>query len=96
MKIGVCVGLDSIEGFHGKMENLVNQGFDNCQLISWNPSVWTEENSVIVNRELKEFGIEVSAFWCGWEGPAKWNFTEGPQTLGLVPEEYRETRIKNL
>lgn len=96
MKIGVCVSLDSIDGFKEKMEKLVSQGFDNCQLISWNPQVWTEENSVIVNDYLKEYGVEVSAFWCGWEGPATWNFTEGPKTLGLVPEEYRETRIKNL
>lgn len=96
MKIGVCVGLDTMEGFDQKMKNLVEQGFDNCQLISWNPSVWTDENSEIVNKKLKEYGIEVSAFWCGWEGPAKWNFTEGPQTLGLIPEEYREMRIKNL
>lgn len=51
---------------------------------------------MIVNDYLKEYGVEVSAFWCGWEGPATWNFTEGPKTLGLVPEEYRETRIKNL
>ena len=96
MKIGVCVSLDSIDGFKEKMEKLVSQGFDNCQLISWNPQVWTEEKSVIVNDYLKEYGIEVSAFWCGWEGPATWNFTEGPKTLGLVPEEYREMRIKNL
>lgn len=96
MKIGVCVSLDSIDGFKEKMEKLVSQGFDNCQLISWNTQVWTEENSVIVNDYLKEYGIEVSAFWCGWEGPATWNFTEGPETLGLVPEEYREMRIKNL
>ena len=96
MKIGVCVSLDSIDSFKEKMEKLVSQGFDNCQLISWNTQVWTEENSVIVNDYLKEYGIEVSAFWCGWEGPATWNFTEGPKTLGLVPEEYREMRIKNL
>lgn len=96
MKIGVCVSLDSLDSFKEKMEKLVSQGFDNCQLISWNTQVWTEENSVIVNDYLKEYGIEVSAFWCGWEGPATWNFTEGPKTLGLVPEEYREMRIKNL
>ena len=96
MKIGVCVGLDSIESFSEKMQKLVDQGFDNCQLISWNPEVWTKENSEYIKEQLKEYGIEVSAFWCGWEGPAKWNFTEGPTTLGLVPEQYREMRIKNL
>ena len=41
-------------------------------------------------------GTTVSAFWCGWEGPCVWNFYEGQTTLGLVPPEYREMRIKNL
>ncbi|MBR4950658.1 MAG: sugar phosphate isomerase/epimerase, partial [Clostridia bacterium] len=44
----------------------------------------------------KEYGVEISAFWCGWEGPQVWNFYEGQETLGLVPVQYRETRVKNL
>lgn len=45
---------------------------------------------------LKENDITVSAFWCGWDGPAEWNFYEGPLTLGLVPAEYRSMRVQNL
>ena len=40
--------------------------------------------------------FSVEDFWCGWEGPKVWNFYEGPLTLGLVPPEYRQTRIRNL
>ena len=32
----------------------------------------------------------------GWPGPAKWNFIEGPITLGLLPEEYRARRMEAL
>ncbi len=96
MKIGVCVGFSEIETMPQKLDALIEQGFDNCQLISWSPNAWTAENSVTLNNLLNEKGITVSAFWCGWEGPAVWNFTEGPKTLGLVPAEYREMRIKNL
>ena len=40
--------------------------------------------------------MELSSFWCGWEGPRVWNFYEGQRTLGLVPPAYRELRIRNL
>ena len=96
MKIGVCVNIATIDGFDQKMKNIRAEGFDNCQLISWVPGVWTEENAEIIKKSVAENGVTVSAFWCGWEGPTAWNFYEGPLTLGLVPEEYREMRIKNL
>ncbi|MFA6716541.1 MAG: TIM barrel protein [Victivallaceae bacterium] len=31
-----------------------------------------------------------------WPGPAEWNFTTGPATIGLVPEKYRKNRVKAL
>lgn len=96
MKIGVCVNIATIDGFDQKMKNIRAEGFDNCQLISWVPGVWTEENAEIIKKSVAENGVTVSAFWCGWEGPTAWNFYEGPLTLGLVPEEYRKMRIKNL
>lgn len=96
MKIGVCVGFNGISGFREKMENLRKEGFDNCQIVSWNPNVWNDEGYETVKNETERYSIEISAFWCGWEGPMVWNFYEGPETLGLLPIEYRETRIKNL
>lgn len=97
MKIGVCVVYSNIEEMPKKFKDLKEQGFDNCQLISWEPPTWTDENLEEIKRLVKEYDITISAFWCGWEGaPAVWNFYEGPKTLGLVPPEYREMRIKNL
>ena len=96
MKIGVCVYLNQIEEMPQKFEDLLSQGFDNCQLLAWNPSLWTAENARTLNDLTAQYGITISAFWCGWEGPSVWNFYEGPQTLGLVPPAYREMRIKNL
>lgn len=96
MKIGVCVSYGDIETMPAKFQTLREQGFDNCQLISWSPARWTDENAEKLNEMLKEYGVTVSAFWCGWEGPCTWNFYEGQKNLGLVPPEYREMRIKNL
>lgn len=96
MKIGVCVYLSEMDELSKKFAALPAQGFDNCQLLSWNPAAWTPENADAVNALTKQYGITISAFWCGWEGPAVWNFYEGPQTLGLVPPAYRDMRVKNL
>lgn len=96
MKVGVCIQFSSMDEMSKKFNSLVENGFDNFQLICWNLSLFTEENAKAISALCKEYGVTISAFWCGWEGPSKWNFTEGPKTLGLIPLEWRETRIQNL
>ena len=96
MKIGVCVNFNKIDDMSKKFKNLKAEGFDNCQLISWKPELWTDKNLQIIKNLTEENGITISAFWCGWEGPCVWNFYDGQITLGLVPPEYRTMRIKNL
>ena len=96
MKIGVCVSLDDINSMSKKFDGMLSEGFSYCQLISWKPELWNKENSAILNGLIKAKGITVSAFWCGWGGPAVWDFYDGQITLGLVPPEYRAKRIKNL
>ena len=80
MKIGVCVSYGDIETMPAKFQTLREQGFDNCQLISWSPARWTDENAEKLNAMLKEYGVTISAFWCGWEGPC----TSGKVTLMAV------------
>lgn len=96
MKIGVCVQFSSMDEMSKKFKSLVDNGFDNFQLICWNMALFTEENAKQINSLCEEYGVTISAFWCGWEGPAVWNFSEGPKTLGLIPLEWRERRVKNL
>ena len=96
MKIGTCLILSSMDDVAEKLSTLRKHNFEACQLVSWNPAIWTDENAVLLKQLLEEYEIEVSAFWCGWEGPAVWNFYEGQLTLGLVPADFRQTRIKNL
>ncbi|MBR2338917.1 MAG: TIM barrel protein [Clostridia bacterium] len=79
-----------------KFKTLRDSGFDSCQLLSWEPVLWTEEYAEKLSAMLQEYGVTPSAFWCGWEGPVVWNFYDGQVTLGLVPPEYRPMRIKNL
>lgn len=96
MIIGVCLNFNNIEAFKEQVPIMAKEGFKTCQIIAGVPKVWTEENFQIVEQMLNEYGITPSAFWCGWDGPSIWNFYEGPKTIGLVPKQYREARIKNL
>ena len=96
MEIGVHVNFRTPDNMDESFANLHNNGIHSCQLCSWIPSLWTEENAAMIRGLTEKYGITISAFWCGWEGPRVWNFYDGPVTLGLVPVEYRAMRIKNL
>ena len=96
MKLGTCVSLATMDGVEEKLALLHKFGFHSCQLVSWNSKIRTDENARILKQLLAQYEIEVSAFWCGWEGPSDWNFYEGQLTLGLVPVDYRYVRVKNL
>jgi L-ribulose-5-phosphate 3-epimerase len=93
MQIGVLISLHHVEE---KMKESAGYGFKSCQIVSWDMGAFTEENAALVKKVAKETGMTISTFWCGLPGPATWNFTDGPLTLGLVPESYRFERTKAL
>lgn len=96
MKIGVCVQFDNMEKLPQKFADLKQNGFGSCQLLAWRPELWTAKNAAEINRLTGKYGIEISAFWCGWTGPCVWDFYDGQITLGLVPPEYRQMRVEQL
>lgn len=95
MKLGVCLS-------HSKALNLKSftdikeMGFSRCQLISWSPALWTDEEAAKINGFVKDSGVTISAFWCGYSGRTEWNFYEGQETLGLVSPTYRYVRTMDL
>jgi L-ribulose-5-phosphate 3-epimerase len=95
MNIGICVIHKevSIEQSFAQMNLL---GFKHCQLISWNGELWTDEEADKINNACMKFGITITAFWCGWSGPAVWDFYDGQETLGLTPIAYRFARMQDL
>ena len=94
MKIGVLVKMD--KNIDEEVKKVHDLGMSSCQLCCWDISLCTDENADKVKEATKKYGVEVSTFWCGWSGPAVWDFYEGPLTLGLVPEDYRYARIQEL
>lgn len=96
MKIGVCLNLHALETLPKQLESLRAEKFDTCQIICWNTALFNQETARAVKGLLEQYGVTPSAFWCGWSGPCVWNFYEGQQTIGLVPPEYRDMRVKQL
>ena len=93
LRLGVIVGIRE-EGFLGEIEKVRDFGLPTCQVCSWNPEVFTDENAGIIREAPERYGVEATTVWAGYPGPAKWNFTEGPSTIGLVPPEYRNELLQ--
>lgn len=71
-------------------------GLKCAQVVSWDINQATTEIAQNLKRRSAETGVRLTAIWAGYSGPAEWNFTLGPVTLGLVPTAYRETRVREL
>ncbi len=94
MQLGVLITLT--EDVEKEFKKVSENGFSGCQLCCWDAKLFTDETADLVNECCKKYNVKVTTFWCGWSGPAVWDFYEGPLTLGLVPAEYRQMRIKEL
>ena len=90
MEIGVINSLAN----EGKcFAHIADFGLNVCQLGCWNSAMATDEIAANIISESAKYGVRICAVWAGWPGPAEWNFTKGPVTLGIVPEEYRAERL---
>lgn len=94
MNIGILVILD--RDVKRKFAEIQEMGFQSCQLASWDEKNLSEEMAACIRAAAKEYGIRITAFWCGWPGPKVWDFYNGQLTLGLVPKAYRFQRLKVL
>ncbi|MDF2538608.1 MAG: Xylose isomerase domain protein barrel [Herbinix sp.] len=94
MRVGTLVELS--ENINEKFEELRLLGMECCQLLSWNEDYFTEEMAERVKEATKKHKVDVTAFWCGWPGPKTWDFYDGQLTLGLIPKEFRNARLKTL
>lgn len=94
MRIGVMVAMN--DQLEEKFREMREMGMQSCQLVSWEEELFTDEMANHVNQMKQKYGVDITAFWCGWGGPVVWNFYDGQETLGLVPAAYRDSRLKTL
>lgn len=96
-QIGVMVNYDYKVDLNEKFAKNLELGIPSCQLCIWNVDIFSdEEQKKYVADAIKNSGVTVSALWAGYTGPIFWNFTQGPDTVGLVPPAYRFKRLDEL
>ncbi len=95
-KIGALITLTEKTDIDAELKKAKDIGCECCQLTVWNTSLYTDEWAERIRAAVKQYDVEISTLWVGWSGPAEWNFTKGPSTLGIVPEEYREMRTAEI
>ena len=92
-KVGVIITPQRLEEIGAEV--LFDMGIDSIQLSIWDTKYATKEYAEQLKRILQG-KIEVTSIWGGWSGPRVWDFLDGPVTLGIVPEAYRDARMKEL
>jgi L-ribulose-5-phosphate 3-epimerase len=84
---------DSPEGLIKGVQAL---DFPTCEIACWDVDWLTEENADKLKSACEEYQVKITALWAGLPGKYVWDFIEGPDTIGLVPPNTREMRLKAL
>lgn len=94
LKIGIIESIDDV--LANGTSKLDEVGLTEIQLSCWNVPACNEENANKIKEMFKD-KYTISGLWGGWVvGPTVWNFVEGPQTIGIVPETWRKERVAGL
>lgn len=88
IKVGVISNANNPEE---DLKIVKNLGFQTCQLSIEN---YSPELARRVSSSLKKYGITPTSLICMGPGEYKWNLTEGPSTIGLIPRENRAARVE--
>ena len=96
-KVGTMVGYNVGVDLKEKFLKCQELGINSCQVNIWNTAIFTsDEHAEIIKNAIAETGMTISSLWAGWSGPCEWNFTAGPDTIGLVPAAYRHIRLNEM
>jgi L-ribulose-5-phosphate 3-epimerase len=91
IKLGVLVPLE--EGPEEALQKAAGLGFPTCQVVCWKPELLSETVARRLVAATARLGLEITTLWTGTPGRYAWNFTEGPDTIGLVPPATRAARL---
>jgi L-ribulose-5-phosphate 3-epimerase len=90
MLLGVISSADNPEK---DLKIVSDLGFPTCQL---SIGTYTPNLAKRVSDSLGKYRLMPSSLICMGPGTYKWNFIEGPSTIGLVPRENRQARVERL
>lgn len=95
-KIGSLFSLRDNVTVDEQFKRVKDVGGECCQISVWDMKYYTDEKAEELKAASARYGVEISTIWAGWSGPCIWNYTDGPATIGLVPEAYRMKRAEEL
>lgn len=91
MRLGLIVGVG--EDPEGALKKVHDLGLPTAQV---GVEDFSDKMLDGVTAALRKFGIVATAVNTSGPGPAVWDFYHGPETIGLVPRQYRAARIEQL
>ena len=91
MRIGVLIEIFRDTDIDAKFAELRSMGMESCQLVCWDKEIMNQETADKINVAVGRRKVDITAFWCGWDGPKVWDFYDGQLTLGLVPRSEEHT-----
>lgn len=90
--LGLLVKIADSELIEVTLKRVVDSGFHTCQVSTYVPELLCQEVAERISQFCRKYEIKITMLWVGWPGKCEWNFTGGPDTVGLVPLQYREER----
>ena len=89
MRLGLIVHVD--DDPDAALRKVHEVGLPTAQL---GLEIFTSEMFEKFRRAIDQYGIEVTALNCSGPEPLVYDFYHGPETIGLVPGQYRQARIE--
>ena len=71
-------------------------GLKTAQVQCWDMTLLNEKFAKETEKQIKDSGIRMAAYWAGYTGRIVWNSYDGPVTCGLVPRDLRQKRVDDL
>jgi len=92
-RLGVVVWIADGESIDGAIAGVRSLGLHTCQIgfVKLTPEV-----TASVKNALTRYEVEATAFSEHGPGERVFNYYDGPKTIGIVPRDTREARIRNL
>ena len=90
--VGVFASIDA--GLGVQLEVARDLGIHTVQLHTPAKASRTQENAEAFLKTLEEYGITVTCIFLGFEGESYETIAITAETVGLVPQETRETRLR--
>ncbi len=91
MRLGIILGIGRDPD--AAIRRVRDFGFPTCQV---SISDISDATAAALKAALAKYNVEATSAVCTGPGPEIYDFTRGPQTIGLVPRQYRAARIERM